>query len=80
MADPEAAVLRVGVLASGRGSNFAAIAEAAASGRLAAHPVVLVADRASAAALDRVRASGHESWVVGEVVAGRGHVHLERVR
>ena len=69
MADPEAAVLRVGVLASGRGSNFAAIAEAAASGRLAAHPVVLVADRASAAALDIARARG----VAAVVVEPRDH-------
>ncbi len=57
-------VLRVGVLASGRGSNFAAIAEAAAAGRLAARPVVLVADRASAGALDVARAHGIPAVVV----------------
>jgi len=57
-------VLRVGVLASGRGSNFAAIAEAAATGRLAARPVVLVADRASAGVLGIARAHGIAAVVV----------------
>jgi len=56
--------LRVGVLASGRGSNFRALAEAAASGRLPAAIVVLVSDRASAAALDVAAALGIEAVVV----------------
>jgi folate-dependent phosphoribosylglycinamide formyltransferase PurN len=41
--------LRVGVLASGRGSNFRALAEA--GGRIPAAVVVLVTDRAGAGAL-----------------------------
>jgi phosphoribosylglycinamide formyltransferase-1 len=56
--------LRVGVLASGRGSNFRALAEAAASGRLPAAIVVLVTDRASAPALDIARAHGIEAVIV----------------
>jgi phosphoribosylglycinamide formyltransferase-1 len=43
--------LRVGVLASGRGSNFRALAEAAAAGRIPAAVVVLVSDRSGAPAL-----------------------------
>ena len=56
--------LRVGVLASGRGSNFRALAEAAAAGRIPATVVVLVSDRATAPALDIARAHRIESVVV----------------
>jgi len=47
--------LRIGVLASGRGSNFDVIARAAASGSIPATVAVLVTDRASARALDIAR-------------------------
>jgi len=50
--------LRVGVLASGRGSNFRAIVEAAASGRVPATVALLLSDRASAGALETARAHG----------------------
>lgn len=57
--------LRVGVLASGRGSNFRALAEAATSGRLgAAAVVVLVCDRPGAPALDIARAHRVEALVL----------------
>jgi phosphoribosylglycinamide formyltransferase-1 len=56
--------LRVAVLASGRGSNFRALAEAAASGRLPAAIVVLVTDRPGAPVLDAARAHGIEAVVV----------------
>ncbi|HUM16239.1 MAG TPA: phosphoribosylglycinamide formyltransferase [Candidatus Nitrosotalea sp.] len=56
--------LRVGVLASGRGSNFRALAEAAAAGRIPATVVVLVSDRTTAPALDIARAHRIESVVV----------------
>jgi phosphoribosylglycinamide formyltransferase-1 len=46
------APLRIGVLASGRGSNFDAIARAAASGVIPATLAVLVTDRADARVLD----------------------------
>jgi phosphoribosylglycinamide formyltransferase-1 len=44
--------LRVGVLASGRGSNFRALVEAAHAGRIPATMVVLISDRETAPALD----------------------------
>src|SRR5712691_11091037 len=56
--------IRVGVLASGRGSNFRALAESAASGRIPATVVVLVTDRSSAPALDIARTSRIEAVVV----------------
>jgi len=50
--------LRVGVLASGRGSNLQAILDAIDAGRLAARVMVVVSDRADAQALDRARRHG----------------------
>ena len=47
--------LRIGVLASGRGSNFEAIARAVASGFVPATLEVLIVDRPGAAALERAR-------------------------
>jgi len=47
--------LRIGVLASGRGSNFEAIARAVASGFVPATLQVLIVDRPGAAALVRAR-------------------------
>jgi phosphoribosylglycinamide formyltransferase-1 len=52
----ERAALRIGVLASGRGSNFEAIVRAVESGSLPAVVAVLVTDRADARALDVARA------------------------
>jgi phosphoribosylglycinamide formyltransferase-1 len=56
--------LRVGVLASGRGSNFRALAEAAAAGRIPASVAVLVTDRVGAPALTVARERGIEAVVV----------------
>ncbi|HYB40913.1 MAG TPA: phosphoribosylglycinamide formyltransferase [Candidatus Methylomirabilis sp.] len=56
----ERAALRVGVLASGRGSNFKAIARAVESGAIPATVAVLVCDRPGARALDIARAHGIE--------------------
>ena len=50
--------LRLGVLASGRGSNFAAIQRAIADGRLNARIQILLSDRAAAPALEIARAEG----------------------
>jgi phosphoribosylglycinamide formyltransferase-1 len=52
------APLRVGVLASGRGSNLQAILDAIEARTLAARVVVVVSDREAASALDRARARG----------------------
>src|SRR6266571_3071800 len=57
-------LLRVGVLASGRGSNFQAVGEAARSGRLPAVVGVLISDRAAAPALDIARGHGIEALFV----------------
>lgn len=54
-------LLRVGVLASGRGSNFQVLVEAARTGRIAAVVAVLISDRATAPALDIARAHGIEA-------------------
>jgi len=53
--------LRIGVLASGRGSNFEAIARAAESGAVPAELAVLVSDRPDARALDVARAHAVEA-------------------
>ena len=50
--------LRVGVLASGRGSNLQAILDEALSGRIDVEVVVVVSDVEGAQALDRARAAG----------------------
>jgi phosphoribosylglycinamide formyltransferase-1 len=60
----EARLLRVGVLASGRGSNLDAIARAAAAGRVPAVVRVVVTDRPDARALDVARAHGIEGLCV----------------
>lgn len=57
-------LLRVGVLASGRGSNLRAIAEAARAGRIPATVAVLIADRAEAGAVGIARAHGIETLFV----------------
>ncbi len=53
-----APVVRLGVLASGRGSNFAALADAARSGRLGGEVALLLVDRPEAGALDEARRRG----------------------
>src|SRR5262245_39428541 len=47
--------IRIGVLASGRGSNFAALADAARAGRLGGEIAVLITDRAEAGAREEAR-------------------------
>ncbi len=56
--------LRVGVLASGRGSNFEAIVKAAESGRLPVTVAVLISDRAGIGAMATARAHGIEALFV----------------
>ncbi|CCO09230.1 phosphoribosylglycinamide formyltransferase [Desulforamulus hydrothermalis] len=50
--------LRVGVLASGRGSNLQAIIDGCRQGLVPARVVVVLSDKAGAYALDRARAAG----------------------
>jgi phosphoribosylglycinamide formyltransferase 1 len=61
---PEPARLRVGVLASGRGSNLEAIVRSAAAGQIPAVVVVVVSDRDGAGALAIARRHGIEAVVV----------------
>jgi phosphoribosylglycinamide formyltransferase-1 len=56
--------LRVGVLASGRGSNFDALAGAVEAGRVPALIAALVTDRATAGALEIARRRGIEALFV----------------
>jgi len=60
----ERARLRVGVLASGRGSNFRALVAAARGGRMPADVVVLISDRAEAGAVALAHAEGIEVVVI----------------
>lgn len=56
--------LRVGVLASGRGSNLQALLDAAAAPGYPARVVVVISDREQAPALERARTAGVEAlWV-----------------
>ena len=56
--------LRIGVLASGRGSNFEALVEAVETGRVPAVIAALVTDRATAGALEIARGHGVEALFV----------------
>ena len=56
--------LRVGVLASGRGSNLQALLDASARPGYPAEVVLVISDRERAAALDRARAAGVEALFV----------------
>lgn len=50
--------LRVGILVSGRGSNMAAIVQAAQRREIPVRPVIVIADRPEAPALERARSMG----------------------
>lgn len=50
--------LRLGVLASGRGSNLQAITDAAAAGKIVAEVAVVISDQGDAYALERARQRG----------------------
>jgi phosphoribosylglycinamide formyltransferase-1 len=57
--------LRLGVLASGRGTNLQAILDATRSGLLPAEVVVVVADKVGARARERARRAGIPEYFVG---------------
>jgi len=59
---------RLGILLSGRGSNFLAIADAIAEGRLDAEIAVVISNRADAAGI----AAGRERGLNVKVLASRG--------
>lgn len=55
---------RLGILLSGRGSNFRAIADAIDSGKLAAEIAVVISNRENAPAIEHARARGLDAVVV----------------
>ncbi len=57
-------LLKVGVLASGRGSNLQAIMDASREGRIPAGVVVVISDQGDAYALERARSAGIPAEVV----------------
>lgn len=57
-------MITLGVLASGSGTNLQAILDAIAAGTLQARVAVVIANVASAQALDRARAAGVETLVI----------------
>lgn len=56
--------MRIGVLASGRGSNLEALLAAQAAGTLSARVVAVLSDRPDAPALDRARTHGVDAVVI----------------
>jgi phosphoribosylglycinamide formyltransferase-1 len=68
MHDPPAmdGKLRIGVLGSGRGSNFRSILEAVQSGRLPAEIAVVIADQPDAGILQIAQSAGIPSFLVEE--------------
>jgi phosphoribosylglycinamide formyltransferase 1 len=68
---------RIGILASGNGSNFEALAAAAARGKLGGQIVVLLSDNPAAFALERARRLGIEALALP---AGRFRTKLEDER
>lgn len=69
------ALLKLGVLASGRGTNLQAILDACARGELPARVAVVVSDRADAQALERARRAGVPAVFVDP--RGRGKADFE---
>jgi phosphoribosylglycinamide formyltransferase-1 len=62
--------VRVGVLASGRGSNLQALIDSSRAGRLDAEIAIVISDVADAKALDRARQTGIEARYVDPGVKG----------
>lgn len=70
----------LGILLSGRGSNFQAIARSIAEGRLAARIAVVISDRKNAAGLDHARQLGLETAYVPAGGRSREEYDQELVR
>src|SRR4051812_15552343 len=77
---------KLGILLSGRGSNFLAIADSIAAGRLEAEIAVVISNRADAAGIDAAKARGlHAVVLASKGVAREEHdrrmaEELERAR
>lgn len=70
---------RVAILISGRGSNMAALVEAAKSVGFPAEITVVISNRADAAGLDRARASGIATEIIESKPFGKDRAGFEKV-
>jgi len=70
---------RVAILISGRGSNMAALIDAAKSADYPAEIAVVISNRADAAGLDRARASGIATEVIESKPFGKDRGAFEKV-
>ena len=55
---------RIGILLSGRGSNFMTIADNVAAGKIDAEIAVVISNRAAAAGIDEARRRGLDARVI----------------
>ena len=72
--------MRLAVLLTGRGSNFAAIREAVAAGRLDASIVLVISNRAEAQGIARAREWGLQALVIDDRQYASREAHEEEVR
>ena len=70
---------RVGILISGRGSNMAALIEAAAGEHFPAEIAVVISNRSDAAGLERARESGIPTLVIESKPYGNDRAAFEAV-
>ena len=70
---------RVAILISGRGSNMAALIEAAKAGDFPAEIAVVISNRAEAAGLDRAKSSGIATEVIESKPFGNDRAAFEKV-
>jgi phosphoribosylglycinamide formyltransferase 1 len=68
-----AALKKLGILLSGRGSNFEAIADSIAAGRLRAEIVIVISNRAGAPGLESARRRGLNA----QLISSKGRVREE---
>lgn len=69
---------RVAILISGRGSNMAALIEAAGAGDFPAEIAVVISNRADAAGLDKAKAGGIATAVIESKPFGKDRAAFER--
>ena len=71
--------MRLAILLSGRGSNFQAIHEAIAAGRLPAEIAIVIANRPEAPGLELARAAGYETLTIDHHLYATRAAHEEAV-
>lgn len=73
-------MLKLGILASGRGSNFQSIIDAIENGTLKAQAVVLIVDKENAFARERARKHGIEEIWLNPKESSSKDAYFERIR